>query len=149
MYWSSKLVSCNLIMIIIFSFQSIHSLNLYDNNLSHVMNLNPKNFDQQIIQNRPKNVVSIVHFYTLDGTWFLYKDGKSRGLKLEFEKFSSERDGMFKVGAVNCKSFRDICEKYDIREFPTFKVFPPLPAPIFNYEVYYINLGKNWEFSNN
>jgi len=55
-------------MIIIFSFQSSHSLNLYDNNLSHVVNLNPKNFDQQIIQNRPKNVVSIVHFYTLDGT---------------------------------------------------------------------------------
>jgi hypothetical protein len=59
-------------------------------------------------------------------------------LKLEYEKFSSESDGMFKVGAVNCKSFREICEKNDVREFPILKVFPPLPVPIFNYEVYLI-----------
>ena len=45
----------------------IRSLNLYDINVSNVVNLNPKNFESQIIQNRSKNVVSIVHFYSLNG----------------------------------------------------------------------------------
>ena len=54
---------------------------------------------------------------------------------MEYEKFSSETDGLFKVGALNCKEFKDICEKYDVNELPVFKIFPPLPAPIFIYEV--------------
>ena len=37
---------------------------LYDTNLSNVVNLNQKNFDTQITLNRSKNIVSIVHFYT-------------------------------------------------------------------------------------
>ena len=44
-----------------------NAMNLYDNNVSNVVNLNPKNFDTQIIHNRSKNIVSIVHFYKLDG----------------------------------------------------------------------------------
>jgi hypothetical protein len=45
---------------------------------------------------------------------------------------------MFKVAAINCKEFADICEKQEVREFPSFKVYPPLPAPVFIYEVYII-----------
>jgi hypothetical protein len=100
---------------------------LYDSNNSNVINLNKKNFDTQIISNRAKKIVSIVHYYTPDDT-------KSTGYKVQFEKLASEHDGMFKVGAMNCKEFRDICEKQEIREFPTFKVYPPLPAPTMNYE---------------
>ena len=100
---------------------------LYDNSNSNVINLNKKNFDTQIISNRNKKIVSIVHYYTPD-------DSKSTGYKQEFEKLALEYDGMFKVGAMNCKEFRDICEKQEIREFPTFKVYPPLPAPVMNYE---------------
>jgi hypothetical protein len=100
---------------------------LYDNNNSNVINLNKKNFDTQITLNRSKNIVSIVHYYKLD-------DQKSRGLKKEFENLAADYDLMFKVAAVNCKDFADICEKQDVREFPTIKVYPPLPAPIMNYE---------------
>jgi hypothetical protein len=100
---------------------------LYDNNNSNVINLNKKNFDTQITLNRSKNVISVVHYYKLD-------DGKSRGMKLEFEKLAADYDLMFKVAALNCKDFADMCEKQDVREFPTIKVYPPLPAPIMTYE---------------
>lgn len=103
------------------------SAELYDNNNSNVINLNKKNFDTQITLNRSKNIVSLVHYYKLD-------DLKSRILKKEFEKLADDYDLMFKVAAVNCKNFADICEKHDIREFPTVKVYPPLPAPIMTYE---------------
>lgn len=100
---------------------------LYDKNNSNVINLNKKNFDTQITLNRSKNIISVVHYYKLD-------DGKSRGMKLEFEKLAADYDLMFKVAALNCKDFADICEKQDIREFPTIKVYPPLPAPVMTYE---------------
>jgi hypothetical protein len=104
-----------------------NSKELYDSNNSNVINLNKKNFDTQITSNRSKKIVSIVHYYTFD-------DSKSTGYKIEFEKLANDHDGMFKVGAMNCQEFRDICEKHEIREFPTFKVYPPLPAPVMNYE---------------
>lgn len=100
---------------------------LYDQHNSNVINLNKKNFDTQITANRAKNVVSIVHYYTTD-------DNKSKELKVQFEKLAADYDGMFKVGGLNCKEFKDICEKQEIREYPTFKVYPPLPAPPMNYE---------------
>lgn len=40
---------------------------LYDLNNSGVMNLNAKNFYQQITLNRSKDVVSIVHYYKMKG----------------------------------------------------------------------------------
>lgn len=134
-----KNTTSKLVFITLFLFGIISTLNLYDNDVSNVVNLNPKNFDSQIIQNRSKNVISIVHFYSLDGILNINLDGKSRGIKLEFEKFSSETDGLFKSGAVNCKQFKDICERYDAKEFPVFKIFPPLPSPVFIYEVIYIS----------
>ena len=101
---------------------------LYDLNNSSVMNLNAKNFHNQITSNRSKNIVSIIHFYKPG-------DGKSRGLKISFEKFATEYNGMYKVTALNCQLFMDICEKNEVKEFPSFKVYPPIPAPIMDYEV--------------
>ena len=64
------LINSDLFILFLFGFLFLgftNSMNLYDNNISNVVNLNPKNFDQQIIKNRAINTVSIVHFYTLDG----------------------------------------------------------------------------------
>ena len=102
-------------------------ISLYDNNLSNVVNLNQKNFDTQITLNRSKDIVSIVHFYTMD-------DQKSQGLKPQFEKLALDYDLMFKVAAINCKEYRAICEKQDVKEFPTVKVYPQLPSPVWTYE---------------
>jgi thioredoxin-like negative regulator of GroEL len=106
---------------------AVYSKDLYSNTLSNVINLNKKNFDTQITSNRAKNVVSLVHYYTPN-------DGKSQDYKTEIEKLSVEYDGMFKITAMNCQEFKDFCEKASVREFPTLKVYPPLPAPTFDYE---------------
>ncbi len=123
---SKSTIKFTLVLVFLILSSTIQA-HLYDNNNSNVVNLNPKNFDTQITLNRSKNIVSIVHFYKLD-------DGKSRGLKLEFEKLAQDYDLMFKVGAINCRDFKDICEKQDVKEFPTVKVYPPLPSPVWVYE---------------
>jgi thioredoxin-like negative regulator of GroEL len=106
---------------------NVLTFELYGNNNSNVINLNRKNFETQITSNRAKKVVSIVHYYKPN-------DGKSELYKKEFETLSTEYDGMFKVTAMNCQDSKDICEKQGIKEYPTLKVYPPLPAPIFDYE---------------
>jgi len=117
-----------LICVTLLVIQAKPNLNLYELNNSNVINLNPKNFDSQITANRAKSIVSIVHYYKLS-------DEKSKELKTPLEKFASDFDGMFKVGAINCQQFAEICEKNLIKEFPTFMVYPPLPAPVMPYDV--------------
>jgi len=56
-------------------------------------------------------------------------------LKESYEKFAVEFNGMYKVTAMNCQKYMDICEKNEVKEFPSFKVYPPIPAPIMDYEV--------------
>ena len=87
---SSTIIYVKLSLALILAILTSCSKNqLYDTNLSNVVNLNQKNFDTQITLNRSKNIVSIVHFYTMD-------DGKSKGYKDEFEKLASDYDLMFK-----------------------------------------------------
>jgi len=113
-----------------FSLLSLYSAketSIYDDKVSLVTNLNAKNFNSQITSNRSKNLISIVHYYKPN-------DGKSRDFGKEYDKFATEFDGMFKVAAMNCVEFKDVCEKEEIKEYPTFKVYPTLPAPVMIYE---------------
>lgn len=116
-----------LFLIVASNFNLITSAAIYSNQNSNVVNLNPKNFDTQITQTRTKNTVSFVHFYTKN-------DSKSKSLKKEIELMSLEYDGMFKIAAVDCDEHRELCNKQEVREFPYFKIYPPLPAPVFPYE---------------
>lgn len=100
---------------------------IYNDKTSLVTNLNAKNFNSQVTINRSKNLISIVHYYKPS-------DGKSKDYVKEYDKFATDFDGMFKVAAMNCVEFRDICEKEEIKDFPTFKVYPTLPAPVMIYE---------------
>ena len=36
---------------------------------------------------------------------------------------------MFRIGAVECNEFKDICDREGITEFPTYRVYPPFPVP--------------------
>jgi len=38
---------------------------------------------------------------------------------------------MIRIGSVDCKAFRTICDKEDIKEYPSYKVYPPTPMPAF------------------
>ena len=100
---------------------------LYDPGRSTLINLNPMNFNTQITNNRNKQIISFIHFYSPD-------DGKSKQLKDVFIELDKEYSGMFKLAGLNCKKYKDLCSKQGVTDFPTFKVYPPLPAPPMKYE---------------
>lgn len=100
---------------------------IYDHLSGSIIQLNPRNWDTQITNNRAKNVISFIHFYKPD-------DKKSKEYSTVIKELDSSYEGMFKIGAVNCKEFRQLCEKQDIKEIPSFMIYPPLPAPIMKYE---------------
>jgi len=100
---------------------------LYDAGRSTLINLNPMNFDTQITNNRNKDIISFIHFYSPD-------DGKSNQLKDVFIELDKEYSGMFKLAGLNCKKFKDLCSKEGVNEYPTYKIYPPLPAPPMKYE---------------
>ena len=100
---------------------------LYDAGRSTLINLNPMNFDTQIPNNRNKDIISFIHFYSPD-------DGKSNQLKDVFIELDKEYSGMFKLAGLNCKKYKDLCTKEGVVEYPTYKLYPPLPAPPMKYE---------------
>ena len=115
-------------LVILSSFiTSKKEVTLYDDKVSLVSNLNGKNFNSQVTANRSKNLISIVHYYTLS-------DGKSQDYVIPFDKLSTDFDGMFKVAAMNCAQYKDVCEKQGVATTPVFKVYPLLPAPVMDYE---------------
>jgi len=100
---------------------------LYDAGRSTLINLNPMNFDTQITNNRNKEIISFIHFYSPD-------DGKSNQLKDVFIELDKEYSGMFKLAGLNCKKYKDLCSKQGVTDYPTYKIYPPLPAPPMKYE---------------
>ena len=100
---------------------------LYDSRHSTLINLNPMNFNTQITNNRNKEIISFIHFYSPD-------DGKSNQLKDVFVELDNEYSGMFKLAGLNCKKYKDLCAKEGVTEYPTYKIYPPLPAPPMKYE---------------
>ena len=100
---------------------------LYDAGRSTLINLNPMNFDTQITNNRNKEIIAFIHFYSPD-------DGKSPQLKDVFIELDKEYSGMFKLAGLNCKKYKDLCSKQGVTDYPTYKIYPPLPAPPMKYE---------------
>lgn len=49
---------------------------------------------------------------------------------------AEEYQGIFNIAAVDCKADVEVCEKEKISKFPTIRVYPPMPVPSFDYEVY-------------
>ena len=115
------------IFLLIGAISSKHDGELYDSGRSTLINLNPMNFDTQITNNRNKEIISFIHFYSPN-------DGKSSQLKDVFIELDKEYSGMFKLAGLNCKMYKDLCSKEGVTEFPTYKIYPPLPAPPMKYE---------------
>ena len=122
----SNLISQIILLILITLTYEIHEGELYDAGRSSLINLNTKNFDTQITNNR-KEGISLIHFYSPN-------DGKSNELKEVFYEIDKEYSGMFKLAGLNCKLYHDLCHKQGVDEYPSFMIYPPLPAPVMKYE---------------
>ena len=53
-------------------------------------------------------------------------------MKKAYEGFGTENKGIFRIGAVDCDTQGPICDKEKVTAFPTFKIYPPFPAPVFD-----------------
>ncbi|KAI8142447.1 hypothetical protein BJV82DRAFT_614932 [Fennellomyces sp. T-0311] len=82
-----------------------------------VVELTPKNFKQVVIET---NKLVAVEFYA---PWC----GHCQRLAPDWKKAAKNMDGLAVLGAVNCdeESNRPICGQYDIKGFPTIKIFKP------------------------
>ena len=52
----------------------------------------------------------------------------------QYEVLAKDNKGMYRVGAVSCDDFPKICEKEKVNKYPTFRIYPPFPAPTADYE---------------
>tara|TARA_B110001450_G_C17619007_1_gene480410 strand:+ start:321 stop:734 length:414 start_codon:yes stop_codon:yes gene_type:complete len=63
-------------------------------------------------------------------------DGKSESdIKEQLMKFASDNMGIFRVGAMDCGKWADICKKEGVKEYPTIKTYPPFPMPVVDHDL--------------
>ncbi|XP_035223579.1 protein disulfide-isomerase A6 homolog [Stegodyphus dumicola] len=84
----------------------------YENN-KDITELNPSTFNSQVIES---DEIWIVEFYA---PWC----GHCQALVSEYTKMASALKGLIKVGAVNADQYQPLGQKYEIRGFPTIKIF--------------------------
>ncbi len=80
---------------------------------SAVVDLNPNNFDNRVIDS---DGVFIVEFFA---PWC----GHCKALAPEYEKAAKALKGFVGVGAVDCDVHKSLCGQYGVQGFPTIKVF--------------------------
>lgn len=82
-------------------------------NRTDVVELTATNFDKLVLQS---NDIWIVQFYV---PWCRY----CKELKSEYSKAAKTLKGIAKVGAVNAVDHKPLCRQYNVRMFPTIKIF--------------------------
>ncbi|KRT78523.1 Thioredoxin [Oryctes borbonicus] len=80
---------------------------------SNVIELTPTNFDNLVIKGEE---IWIVEFFA---PWC----GHCRQLVPEYEKAANALRGVIKVGAVNADNHKELAGRYDVRGYPTIKIF--------------------------
>ena len=53
----------------------------------------------------------------------------------DFGKFATDVKGIFRIGSVDCGAHKKICDKEGIKATPTFRIYPPFPAPTQDLEL--------------
>lgn len=104
---------------------------IYNFKKSYVTQLTSFNYNNQVQKIRQNTkYVTIVHFYKYDGTFLTYLlDGKSLKLVEDIDKWTDQYNGVFRIGAVDCDEYPQICKDQGVKTFPTVKVYPPIPMP--------------------
>ncbi|KAI4463825.1 protein disulfide-isomerase a6 [Holotrichia oblita] len=98
--------------VIIFAVYLVETFALYPSS-SDVILLNPNNFDSLVVNN---DEVWIVQFFA---SWC----GHCQQLVPEYQKAATALKGVVKVGAINADEHKDFGKRFDVRGFPTIKIF--------------------------
>ncbi|KAF8927696.1 hypothetical protein BGZ58_010220 [Dissophora ornata] len=83
----------------------------------HVVDVNTKNFQAEVMDS---NHLVMLEFYA---PWC----GHCKNLVPQYKAAAKNLHGIVKMGAIDCDDDKNkpICSQYDIKGFPTIKVFPP------------------------
>ncbi|XP_054719753.1 protein disulfide-isomerase A6 homolog [Uloborus diversus] len=87
-------------------------LTFYENN-NDIIELNPSTFQSTVVDS---DDIWIVEFYA---PWC----GHCQALVSEYSKMAAALKGLVKVGAVNADQYQPLGQKYEIKGFPTIKIF--------------------------
>lgn len=79
----------------------------------NVVELTPSNFNREVVQD---NAIWVVEFYA---PWC----GHCQSLVPEYKKLAEALKGVIKVGSVNADQHSELGGKYNVRGFPTIKIF--------------------------
>lgn len=110
---------------------------IYNFKTSFVTQLTTLNFNDQVSKYRQNtHYVSVVHFYKSTGNLTSYLDGQSEAFVPSMDKWNNEYKGVFRIGAVDCEEYQNLCEKEGVTQYPTVKIYPPVPIPVVTYNVY-------------
>jgi hypothetical protein len=66
----------------------------------------------------------------------------SKNIAGQYENFAKENKGMFRIDGLDCNDFAALCTKEKVEKFPTFRIYPPFPAPTQDYEEETVDLEK-------
>ena len=88
------------------------SLSFFENN-TQVILLNSTNFEKEVLDSKE---LWLIIFYA---PWC----GHCKAFSPEFEKAAKALKGIFKLGAVNADSEKDLSKEYEIESYPTVKFF--------------------------
>lgn len=95
---------------------------------SNIVNYTKLNFNAQVTSKRDSGT-GIVHYYKMD-------DGKSEAeIKEPLIKFAQDNMGIFRVGAIDCGAWEQICKKEGVKDFPTIRTYPPFPIPTVDHDL--------------
>ena len=93
-----------------------------------VIPLSNANWGNIVLKGRTQEQVTIVHF-------FKSGDSQSYQFSESFKAQAEKTKGIFQFGGVDCGSQGGLCAKEGITNFPTIKIYPPMPLPPFVPEV--------------
>lgn len=89
------------------------SLSFFKENNSQVISLNSSTFEKEVIQS---NELWLILFYSPSSE-------KCKEFSSEFKKTAIASKGIFKLGAINSETDKELIKKYNIINYPTLKFF--------------------------
>jgi len=92
---------------------ALHSASALYSKGSGVVDLNPNNFENRVVDSEG---VWVVEFYA---PWC----GHCKSFAPEYQKAAKALKGIIGVGAVDCDQHKSLCGQYGVQGFPTVKVF--------------------------
>ena len=61
-------------------------------------------------------------------------DGESKGFAPQYDEFTNEYKGIFRIASCDCDEAEKICQKESVTKYPTLRVYPPYPVPAIDFE---------------